>query len=86
MWKSMDIRDSQHGLAWVKSYHTNLEDGMKITDKGRAVDVVNMDFSKAFKKVPHRQLDQKMWMVKKVAKGHSRIQISWKYNTIYNTM
>eukprot|EP00061_Rhincodon_typus_P009703 g33394.t1 len=33
---------------------------MKITDDGRAVDVVYMDFGKAFDKIPHGRLVQKV--------------------------
>ncbi|XP_038671336.1 uncharacterized protein LOC119975618, partial [Scyliorhinus canicula] len=58
------IRDSQHGFVKGRSCLTNLiEFFEKVTeqvDKGRAVDVVYMDFSKAFDKVPHGRLLQKI--------------------------
>ena len=54
------IRDSQHGFVSGKSCLTNLieffEGATKKVDEGSAVDVVNMDFSKAFDKVPHGRL------------------------------
>ena len=36
------------------------EEVTKMIDEGRAVDVVYMDFSKAFDKVPHGRLMQKV--------------------------
>ena len=54
------IRDSQHGFVSGKSCLTNLielfEGVTKKVDEGTAVDVVYMDFSKAFDKVPHGRL------------------------------
>eukprot|EP00061_Rhincodon_typus_P009059 g32237.t1 len=51
------IGDRQHGFVRGRSCLTNLieffEEVMKIIDEGKAVDVVYMDFSKAFDKVPH---------------------------------
>ena len=46
-----DIRDSQHGFAKGKSYLTIVE--------GRAVDVVYLDFIKAFETVSHNILMDK---------------------------
>eukprot|EP00061_Rhincodon_typus_P007384 g29032.t1 len=58
------ISDRQHGFVQGRSYFTNLieffEDVMEIIDEGKAVDVVYMDFIKAFDKVPHGKLVQKM--------------------------
>lgn len=58
------IRDSQHGFVKGRSCLTNLveffEEVTKEVDKGKAVDVVYMDFSKAFDKVPHGRLLQKV--------------------------
>ena len=59
------IRDSQHGFVKGSSCLTNLTEFFEVTkevDKGKAVDVVYMDFSKAFDKVPHGRLLQKMQM------------------------
>jgi len=58
------IRDRQHGFVKGRgSRLTNLieffEEVTRIIDQGRAVDVVYMDFSKAFDKVPHGRLIQK---------------------------
>ena len=58
------IRDSQHGFVSGKSCLTNLieffEGVTKKVDEGSAVDVVYMDFSKAFDKVPHGRLLHKV--------------------------
>ena len=57
------IRDSQHGFVSGRSCLTNLieffEHVTKCVDDGSAVDVVYMDFSKAFDKVPHGRLIKK---------------------------
>ncbi|XP_072335049.1 multiple inositol polyphosphate phosphatase 1b isoform X1 [Scyliorhinus torazame] len=58
------IRDSQHGFVRGRSCLTSLieffEEVTKHVDEGKAVDVVYMDFSKAFDKVPHGRLMQKV--------------------------
>ena len=58
------IRDSQHGFVRGKSCLTSLieffEEVTRYVDEGRAVDVVYMDFSKAFDKVPHGRLMKKV--------------------------
>ena len=58
------IRDSQHGFIRGRSCLTNLIEffwGMtRCVDKDSAVDVVYMDFSKAFDKVPHGKLVKKI--------------------------
>ena len=57
------IRDSQHGFRAGRSCLTNLLYFMEIVtkqvDKGIPVDVVYLDFSKAFDKVPHNHLIKK---------------------------
>ena len=58
------ISDRQHGFVRRRLCLTNLveffEEVIKMIDEGRAVDVVCMDFSKAFDKVPHGRLVQKV--------------------------
>ena len=58
------ILPSQHGFMKAKSCLTNLLEYLevltKLVDEGHAVDVVYLDFAKAFDKVPHRRLLQKM--------------------------
>ena len=57
------INPSQHGFLRKKSTSTNLVSNMdyltKNLDKGLPVDVLYLDFSKAFDKVPHKRLLQK---------------------------
>ena len=54
------IRSSQHGFMEKKSCLTNLlhcmEEVTKILDEGDSVDVLYLDFAKAFDKVPHKRL------------------------------
>ena len=58
------LNDSQHGFRKGRSCQTNLLEFMEyITDcidKGDAVDIIYLDFSKAFDKVPHRRLMYKL--------------------------
>src|SRR5437870_12729118 len=58
------IRDSQHGFRSGRSCLTNLLDFMeevtKELDNGNSVDVVYLDFAKAFDKVPHKRLLSKI--------------------------
>ena len=58
------IRDSQHGFRAGRSCLTNLlhfiEIVTKQVDKGLPVDVACLDFSKAFDKVPHNRLINKI--------------------------
>ena len=57
------INDSQHGFMSRRSCTTNLlqflERVTSEVDMGRAMDVIYLDFSKAFDKVPHRRLIEK---------------------------
>ena len=54
------IKDSQHGFTTRRSAVTNLLEYLeKVTsnvDQGKPVDVIYLDLSKAFDKVPHRRL------------------------------
>ena len=58
------ISERQHGFVKGRSCLTNLIEFFgevtKMIDESRAVDVVYMDFSKAFDKVPHGRLVQKV--------------------------
>lgn len=58
------IPEQQHGFVPGRSITSNLllclEDWTKDLDVGRPVDVVYLDFSKAFDKVPHRRLLHKL--------------------------
>ena len=57
------IRSSQHGFMAGRSCLTNLleylEDLTHLVDQGHSVDIVYLDFAKAFDKVPHRRLIMK---------------------------
>lgn len=58
------IRDSQHGFTSGKSCLSNLldffEEVTKMLDKGESVDLIYLDFAKAFDKVPHCRLLKKL--------------------------
>ena len=58
------IMDSQHGFRQKRSCLTNLleffHDMMREHDKDRAIDVLYLDFQKAFDKVPHGKLMSKV--------------------------
>ena len=58
------IKDSQHGFMPGRSCSTNLvvfQDKLtKIVDQGKSADIFYLDFAKAFDKVPHKRLIQKL--------------------------
>ena len=58
------LRSSQHGFLQGKSCTTNLlhflEVLTKAVDEGENLDVIFLDFSKAFDKVPHKKLIAKL--------------------------
>ena len=62
--KNNIIRDSQHGFPNRRSCLTNLLDFLhdiyEMYEEGRAVDIIYLDFQKAFDKVPHRKLLNKV--------------------------
>ena len=58
------IHFSQHGFMQSKSCQTNLIEYLdtltKLVDEGHCVDIVYLDFAKAFDKVPHQRLLRKL--------------------------
>jgi len=58
------IRDSQHGFRKGRSCMTNLllflDQILRCEDEGICVDIVNLDLAKAFDKVPHQRLLEKL--------------------------
>ena len=58
------IKDSQHGFMPGRSCSTNLivfQDKLtQIIDQGKSADIFYLDFAKAFDKVPHKRLIQKL--------------------------
>ena len=70
------IRSSQHGFTSGKSCLSNLleffEEVTKLLDQREAVDLVYLDFAKAFDKVPHHRLFKKL-----EAHGLGEIVLNW---------
>ena len=70
------IRHSQHGYSKGKSCLTNLltfyRKVFETIDKGDEYDIVYLDYSKAFDRVPHRRLLSKV-----KAKGKGRKLLEW---------
>jgi len=58
------IKDSQHGFRKGRSCLTNLllflDQVLKSVDEGHCVDIVFLDLAKAFDKVPHLRLLEKL--------------------------
>ena len=58
------IYESQHGFIKGKSCLTNLLEFndyvSKLVDEGSAIDIIYLDFQKAFDKVPHQRLARKL--------------------------
>ena len=69
-------KQSQHGFMSLKSCQTNLIEYLdtltKLVDEGYCVDVIYLDFAKAFDKVPHRRL-----LLKLEAHGVSGKVLQW---------
>jgi len=61
---SQGIRPSQHGFMKGRSCLTNLisfyDQMTRVVEEGKAVDVVDLEFSKAFDTVPHSILQEKL--------------------------
>ena len=74
--KNKLIKSSQHGFMPGKSCATNLCQFMdkvtKAVDEGKAVDIVYLDFAKAFDKVPRQRLVRKLR-----AKGVEEDTVTW---------
>ena len=70
------INTSQHGFLKARSCLTNmlcfLEDVTKWVDEGSPVDIIYLDFKKAFDKVPHQRL-----LLKLKAHGIGNSMINW---------
>ena len=70
--------NAQHGFIKGKSCVTQLleflEDIMQSIDNGNGVDVIYLDFCKAFDKVPHRRLLQKLYAYGIRGKVHARVK------------
>ena len=70
------INPSQHGFLKARSCLTNilcfLEDVTKWVDEGSPVDIIYLDFKKAFDKVPHQRL-----LLKLKAHGIGNVMINW---------
>lgn len=60
------ISDSQHGFRVGRSCLTNLicfyDKVMKSVDLGKSYDIIFLDFSKAFDKIPHKKLINKLYI------------------------
>ena len=64
MYKNNLLTKEQHGFVWSKSCTTNLLETLDFIsaslDNGIPVDVILLDFAKAFDTVPHRRLLAKL--------------------------
>ena len=70
------INPSQHGFLKARSCLTNVlcffEEITKCVDEGSPVDVIYLDFQKAFDKVPHQRL-----ILKLISQGMGNSVINW---------
>ena len=87
------LNDSQHGFMKGKSCLTNLleylENVTKVLDEGDPLDIIYLDFAKAFDKVPHKRLIKKSeahgisgnvsrWIKNWLTDGRQRVNINGK--------
>ena len=87
------IRETQHGFTKGRSCLTNLlqflEEVTKYVDEGNPADVLYLDFSKAFDKVPHKRIVEKVkahgigsniwrWIKAWLSDGRQRVVINGK--------
>ena len=79
VWDNQGLRPSQHGFIKGRSCSTNLisftDLVTRLVDEGKAVDVVYLDFSKAFDTVSHSILLQKLAVC-----GLDRYTLGWVRN------
>jgi retron-type reverse transcriptase len=90
------ITKSQHGFTAGRSCTTNLLEFMEVVtkeaDAGKAVDIVYLDFAKAFDKVPHKRLIAKLsaagirgsvlsWISDWLTDRKQKVVISGKYSS-----
>ena len=79
VWDNRGLRPSQHGFTKGRSCLTNLisfyDPVTRLVDEGKAVDVVYLDFSKAFDTVSHSTLLQKL-----ADHGLDRCTLGWVRN------
>ena len=79
MWDNWRIRQSQHGFTKGRSCLTNLisfyDRVAHLVDEGKDVQVVYLDFSKAFDTVSHSILLQRL-----AARGLDRYTLGWVRN------
>ena len=89
------IRDSQHGFLAGRSCLTNLlefmEDVTDILDRGNCVDIIYLDFAKAFDKVSHKHLFKKIeahgisgnlgkWIENWLSGRRQKVSVNYKYS------
>ena len=81
MWDNQGIGLSQHGFMKGRSCLTNLvsfyDKVTRLVDEGKAVDVVYLDFSKAFDTVSHNILLEKL-----AAHGLDKCTLCWAKNRL----
>jgi len=81
VWDNQGIKPSQHGFMKVRSCLTNLisfyDQVAHLVDEGNAIDVVYLDFSKAFDMISHSILLENL-----AARGLDRYSLCWVKNCL----